>query len=74
LKKIKESRDSLGNFSFFHRIIRKNGIIRHIYSESKSKFDSNGKPTVLYGIAHDVTELKLAETQRTKMVNDLATE
>ncbi|MEP7106959.1 MAG: ATP-binding protein [Ferruginibacter sp.] len=68
---IKESRNSLKDASCSHRIVRTDGIVRHIYSESKLEYDSTGKPTGLHGIAHDITELKLAETERTKMVNDL---
>lgn len=63
LKKIKESKDSLPYFSINYRIIHKNGSIRHIYSESKLEFNSNGKPTGLYGIVHDVTEKVLLENK-----------
>ena len=61
LKKIEGSQLSLKGYSFHHRIIRKNGVIRHLYSEAKFEFDTNGKPTGMYGIAHDVTDLKLTE-------------
>ena len=58
LEKIKESQDFLRNFSIYHRIVHKDGLIRYIYSESKLEFDLNGKPAGLYGIAQDVTEQK----------------
>ena len=61
LKKVKEFQDSLRDTSFHHRIIRKDGTIRHIYSETKFEFDSKGKPTGLYGVVNDVTEKKQAE-------------
>lgn len=60
-KKIKESQDSLRSFSLFFRIINSNGSVRHIYSESKLEFDTGGKPVGMYGIVHDITEIKLAE-------------
>jgi PAS domain S-box-containing protein len=70
--KIKESRDSLRDFSFYHRIVHRDGSIRHIYSESKLEFDSTGKRTGLHGIAHDVTEMKQVEEQMEFERNNLA--
>jgi PAS domain S-box-containing protein len=58
-----ESYISLKDISFHHRIIRKDGVIRHVYSESKFEFNSEGKPTGIYGISHDVTESKEAEEE-----------
>lgn len=49
------------NYSFHHRIIRPDGTIGHIYSQAHFEFDKKGKPTGLYGVAHDVTEMKKAE-------------
>jgi len=72
LEKISESRDSLQDFSFYHRIIHKNGSIRHIYMESKLEFDLNLKATGFYGIMHDVSEIKLAEEQIDFDRNNLA--
>ncbi len=63
LKKVKESRDSLQDVSFYHRIVRANDTIRYVYSESKFEFDSNNKPISLYGIVQDVTKTKLIEDQ-----------
>ncbi|MEP6596491.1 MAG: PAS domain-containing sensor histidine kinase [Ginsengibacter sp.] len=71
LKNIKESKNSLSGLPFYYRIVPKDGLIRHIYSESKLEFDSKGNPIVLYGIARDVTEIKRAEKERTKMIRDL---
>jgi PAS domain S-box-containing protein len=44
-----------------HRIVTKNGRIKHIYSRSKFELDKTGKPTGIHGISHDVSELKLTE-------------
>jgi PAS domain S-box-containing protein len=63
LKKVKESRDSLHDVSFNHRIIQANGTIRYVCSESRFEFDSNHKPISLYGIVQDVTKTKLIEDQ-----------
>lgn len=61
LKVTKQSEESLNGTSLFYRIVHKDGFIKHIYSESMFEFNSEGKPTGLYGIAHDVTELKKSE-------------
>jgi len=47
--------------AFFHRIIRKDGTVRHLYSQSRFQFNSHEKPVGIYGVVHDVTEMKEAE-------------
>ncbi len=71
LETIKKSRDAVEDACYSHRIVRNDGSLRHVYSESKFEFDSNGKPVGLYGIVCDVTDKKLAENERTQMVDDL---
>jgi PAS domain S-box-containing protein len=61
LKVIKENELSLNNSAFFHRIVRKDGVTRYLYSQSDFEFDGNGKPIGLHGVAHDVTDIKEAE-------------
>ncbi|HEY4322894.1 MAG TPA: PAS domain S-box protein [Mucilaginibacter sp.] len=56
-----EAQSTLSNSAFYHRIIRSDGAIRHIYSLAHFEFDKDGKPIGLYGIAHDVTEMKEAQ-------------
>jgi signal transduction histidine kinase len=62
-KVIKNSQDTLSDISFYHRMIRKDGVVRHIHSQSKYEFDEKGKPVGLYGIVHDVTEIKELEEE-----------
>ncbi|MDR3679428.1 MAG: PAS domain S-box protein [Flavipsychrobacter sp.] len=57
----KEGNLTFTSFSFHHRIIRPDGTIRYIFSQADFEFDSKGEATVLYGIAHDLTEIKEAE-------------
>jgi len=52
---------SIKNMSFFHRIVRKDGTIRHLHSHAHFQFDGNDKPVGLYGVAHDVTDTKETE-------------
>ena len=56
-----ESQKTLSDTVLNHRIILKDGTIKHIYSVARFEFDQNGKPVGLYGIAHDVTKRKEAE-------------
>lgn len=58
---IKKGYDTLEDYSIYHRIIRPDGEIRHLYSETHFEFDLNGKPIGVYGIAHDITERKSNE-------------
>lgn len=61
------------NFEIEHRIVLKDGSIRHISSQGEFKFDENGKPTQLIGTAQDVTEKKklfeALEAQRAKVIS-----
>jgi PAS domain S-box-containing protein len=61
LEKTKSSQETLSDSSMQHRIVRKDGEIRFIHSESKFEFGNDGRPTGLVGIAQDITEKKLAE-------------
>lgn len=61
LKMSKEGEMSLNDFSFYHRIIRRDGIIRHIFSQNRFEFNRQGIPVSLYGVSHDVTGIKEAE-------------
>ena len=58
---IKEGVANEDNVSFYHRIVRRDGAIRHIYSQTRLEFSPDGAPIGLYGIAHDITEIKEAE-------------
>lgn len=66
---IKIGYETMEDYSMYHRIIRPDGTIRYIYSESHFEFDHNGKPTGLHGICQDITdrrsnEIKLQELLR----------
>jgi PAS domain S-box-containing protein len=63
IKLIKESYKAANDVSFEHRIITKQGNVRHILSVSKFECDENKKPLSLYGIAYDITDKKRAEEQ-----------
>lgn len=62
-EQIKISGSSLEETGFYHRIIRKDGMVRYLYSESHYEFNTDGKPVRLYGIVHDITEIKMLEIE-----------
>ncbi len=57
----KEQQATLSSGSFYHRIVRSDGSVRHIHSQSHFEFNDKGGPVGLYGVSHDVTEIKAAE-------------
>ena len=61
LETIKQGEETLSNTAIFHRIIRRDGTIRHIYGQTQFQFNSEGRPVGVYGVVHDVTEMKEAE-------------
>jgi PAS domain S-box-containing protein len=61
LKEIKKSQAEMRNITLTHRIVRKDGIVRHIRSITNFEFNSEGQPTGLFGICHDVTDQKRTE-------------
>lgn len=61
LREIATAQANLAKASFFHRIIRKDGSIRYIHSQSDVEFNAEGTPVGLYGVAHDLTEIKETE-------------
>jgi len=61
---IEQARKGLRDMSFFNRIIRKNGSVRHIYFESKYEFDKQNNPIKINDIIHDITEKVLADQEK----------
>ena len=75
-----EARKKSSDAGFYHRILRKDGSIRHLYSQARYELDENGVPTGMYGVAHDVTELKRYQedlrksNERFELINKAARE
>jgi len=61
LQKTNEAKSSLGNADYFHRIVRRDGTVRHLYSQIRVSVDNSGTPTGLHGVTRDVTEAKKRE-------------
>ena len=61
MKETKKSEKTLSDAAFYHRIIRRDGVIRYIYSQTQFEVNKEGKLIGLNGVEHDVTEAKEAE-------------
>ncbi len=61
MKMMSEAKTTYHNAYFYHRIIRPDGEIRYVYSESKYEFNGYDEPVRLHGIIHDITNAKIAE-------------
>jgi PAS domain S-box-containing protein len=69
----KKAEASLQKSSIKHRIVWADGTVKHIHSMSQFKFDNNGKPIGIYGVAHDITEQKKAEENLIALNKELET-
>ena len=58
---VQQARDNFANFSFRHRIVRKNGDVRYIFSQAEYEFSDTGQAVGMYGVEHDETEIKEAQ-------------
>lgn len=56
IKEKEKSRADFSNCSIKHRILCKDGTVKHIHSVSEFEFDQNGIPFRLTGICHDITK------------------
>lgn len=71
LEASKKGQETLSSTAFHHRIVLKDGTVKHIYSQSEIEFDKEGNPTGMHGVAHDVTEMKNAEEDLNKSYSEL---
>jgi PAS domain S-box-containing protein len=61
---IEQSKGNEGKVAGEYRIVRHDGSIRYINTETRFEFGENGNPVSAHGIAHDITELKLIQLKR----------
>jgi len=69
---IEEVFNNLAFKSVEFRFYKKDGTLRYGYCQSQFELDNTGRPIRLFGIFQDITNSKLAELERTKMVKDLS--
>ncbi|WP_439585813.1 PAS domain S-box protein [Dyadobacter bucti] len=61
---LKQNREALNSFQaadYYYRIVRKDGQVRHLRTQTHIELDNQGQPTSLYGVLYDVTELEKSE-------------
>jgi PAS domain S-box-containing protein len=54
---IELAQQTFTNHTLNYRIVRKDGKIRHLYSQVEYQFDKERNPTGLYGVVHDITDI-----------------
>jgi PAS domain S-box-containing protein len=54
---ITSSQKTFTNYNFYHRIIGRDGSLKHIYSQVVYLFDKDGNPMGLYGVVNDITDI-----------------
>ncbi|HTY15288.1 MAG TPA: PAS domain S-box protein, partial [Methanoregulaceae archaeon] len=64
IKRIKDIPDSIAIFQKEHRIIRRDGEIRHIIVRTKRSIDKNSGIVTIHGVNQDITEVRRAEDQK----------
>ncbi|MCF2497220.1 PAS domain S-box protein [Dyadobacter chenhuakuii] len=62
--------DSMQPADYHHRIIRKDGQVRHLHVRAQIELNSLGEPATLYGVLHDVTEQKQADEKVIKALEE----
>ncbi|MDB4892388.1 MAG: Circadian input kinase [Gemmatimonadetes bacterium] len=60
------------DFSVDHRVVRPAGDIRHVRSLGRVVKDATGKPTMIIGAGHDVTDQKHAEAVSRQLIEERA--
>jgi PAS domain S-box-containing protein len=68
---LEECLRTLEGSAFNFKFIRKDGGLRYGYSQCVFELEKNNKPLRIFGIFQDVTEIKLAEIEREKLVHNL---
>ncbi|MES2618762.1 MAG: PAS domain-containing protein [Bacteroidota bacterium] len=58
---INDAMQTHGDTELNHRIVLKDGTVKHVYSKTRFEFDETGLPSGLYGITLDVTTRKKTE-------------
>ncbi|TKC10529.1 PAS domain S-box protein [Pedobacter polaris] len=70
-KVIAEVKDSLAPSAIYHRIIRRDGSVRHIFSQGEYELDELGRAIGMHGVAHDITQIKESEGARSRYEQNL---
>ena len=58
---INKANETLSDTIMEHRIVLRNGEVKHIHAISRFELDANGHPFGLYGVTHDITDRKIKD-------------
>lgn len=74
MTEIQKSNAEYQDGDFEHRILLRDGTVKHIRSISKFEFDGTQvKPVGIYGVCQDITEIKTARERLSVTTNELET-
>lgn len=57
--------------AFEHRILRPNGEVRHVREQAEVGINSQGKVVRIFGTVADITQVKLNQQERERLIEDL---
>ncbi|MCW3070335.1 MAG: hypothetical protein JWO44_225 [Bacteroidetes bacterium] len=66
-----KSRETHSDTILNHRILLKDGTVKYVYTKSMYEINREGRATGLHGIVLDITEIKLKEEEREKMLTNI---
>ncbi|MEO5893132.1 MAG: PAS domain S-box protein [Ferruginibacter sp.] len=61
LSMMEEAKTGLNNLNFYHRIARRDGAVRYLYTQTRPRLNNEGAPTGLHGVSWDMTETRKSE-------------
>jgi len=71
LASCKEMFEKTENNMIDYRLLFNDGRVKYVFNKWRFEFNAECIPVRIYGILQDITERKLAEIERNKLVNDL---
>ncbi len=69
---LKEATEGKGSYEAEYRVILPSGDVRWIGSHGRAEFDAAGKPIIVRGVSHDITQRKLAEQETRNLQEEIA--
>ena len=54
-----------------YRIVQKNGTVRFVFSNNTIEYDADGNTVIIRGLLQDVTERKMREAEKEKLLAEL---
>mgnify|MGYP000306514607 CR=1 FL=1 len=68
IKEMERARKDFSDSTYYHRIIRPDGVERYVCSQSRYELNNSGIPVGIYGVVHDITEEKQSEIRMSNLL------